>query len=78
VREPDAATILDFLGRMEFRSLSRKVAQRLGVEAPAIADDSGQMRPTEASAPEEPQLPPIDRSSTRRCARASASTTGSP
>jgi DNA polymerase-1 len=45
VREPDPATILEFLGRMEFRSLSKKVAQRLGVEPPAIAEDSGQMRP---------------------------------
>jgi DNA polymerase-1 len=63
VREPDPDTILDFLGRMEFRSLSKKVAQRLGVEAPAIADDSGQMRPADAAAApaEEPQLPPIDR-----------------
>ena len=62
VREPDPATILDFLGRMEFRTLSKKVAQRLGVDAPAITEDAGQTpRPADAAAPEEPQLPPIDR-----------------
>ncbi len=60
VREPDPATILDFLGRMEFRSLSKKVAQRLGVDAPAIAEDSGQMR-SEAAPADVPELPPIDR-----------------
>ncbi|MBP1805010.1 DNA polymerase I [Rubellimicrobium aerolatum] len=60
VREPDAATILDFLGRMEFRSLSKKVAQRLGVDAPAVPEDSGQMA-RELPAPEETALPPIDR-----------------
>lgn len=62
VREPEPGQLLDFLAKMEFRTLSKKVAQRLGVEAPAIAEDSGQMRPAAAAAPaEEPQLPPIDR-----------------
>lgn len=58
VREPDAATILDFLGRMEFRTLSRKLADRLRVDAPAIPDDAGA---PPAASPEE-ALPPIDRS----------------
>jgi DNA polymerase-1 len=62
VRDPDPQTILDFLGRMEFRSLSKKVAARLGVEAPAVPEDSGQMRSEGPSPAEEPQLPPIDRS----------------
>ena len=37
-RQPDADQLLGFLARMEFRTLSRRVAARLGVEAPAIAD----------------------------------------
>ncbi|WP_210528943.1 DNA polymerase I [Rubellimicrobium arenae] len=60
VRDPDAAQLLDFLGRMELRSLSKKVAQRMGVDAPAVPEDSGQMR-RELPAPEETALPPIDR-----------------
>ncbi len=38
VRDPDPAALLDFLGRMEFRTLTRRVAEKLGVEAPAIPD----------------------------------------
>ncbi|TNC52485.1 DNA polymerase I [Rubellimicrobium rubrum] len=60
VRDPDATQILDFLGRMEFRTLSRKVAQRLGVEAPAVPEDAGQLA-RERPAPEETAFPPIDR-----------------
>ncbi len=38
LKEPDAGQLLGFLARMEFRTLSRRVAARLGVEAPTIAD----------------------------------------
>ena len=38
VREPDADTLLGFLAEMEFRTLSRRVAEKMGVEAPVIAD----------------------------------------
>jgi hypothetical protein len=62
---------------MEFRSLSKKVAARLGVDAPAIADDSGQMRPEAPAAPETDDLRPVDRSRYETVGTATASTTGS-
>ncbi|WP_171233390.1 DNA polymerase I [Ruegeria sp. HKCCA4812] len=38
VREPDAETLLGFLADMEFRTLTKRIADKLGAEAPAIAD----------------------------------------
>jgi DNA polymerase I len=38
VRDPDPDKLMPFLAEMEFRSLSRRIAQRLGVELPVIAD----------------------------------------
>jgi DNA polymerase-1 len=38
VRKPDPDTILDFLGRMEFRTLAKRVADSLKVEAPTIPE----------------------------------------
>ena len=38
VRQPDAAALLDFLTRMEFRTLSRRVAESLKVEVPVVAE----------------------------------------
>jgi DNA polymerase-1 len=38
VRDPDADTLLSFLAEMEFRTLSKRVAEQLGKEAPVIAD----------------------------------------
>ena len=40
VRDPDPAALFDFLGRMEFRGLSRRIADRLGVAPPAIPDEN--------------------------------------
>ncbi|PSL21354.1 DNA polymerase I [Shimia abyssi] len=40
VQEPEADTLLGFLGEMEFRTLLKRVADQLGVEAPAIAEPS--------------------------------------
>ena len=37
VRDPDPKVLLDFLAGMEFRTLSARIAARLGVEAPVIA-----------------------------------------
>ncbi|GAB4387106.1 DNA polymerase I [Albidovulum sp.] len=37
VRKPDPEALLDFLARMEFRTLSKRVAAALGVEPPVIA-----------------------------------------
>ncbi|MCX7645750.1 MAG: DNA polymerase I [Rhodobacteraceae bacterium] len=38
VRPPDPAVLMDFLARMEFRTLTRRVAERLGIEAPPIPE----------------------------------------
>jgi len=54
VRDPRPETLLDFLTRMEFRTLTRRVADRMGVAAPAMSDAA----PAEAAAAPEP--PAID------------------
>ncbi|MGQ0611071.1 MAG: DNA polymerase I [Paracoccaceae bacterium] len=41
VRAPDAEVLMDFLARMEFRTLAGRVASRLKVDAPLIAADRG-------------------------------------
>jgi len=38
VRQPDPDTILTFLAEMEFRTLSKRVADKLGVAAPALPE----------------------------------------
>lgn len=38
VKEPEAEPLLDFLARMEFRTLTKRVAEALKVEAPVIPD----------------------------------------
>ena len=37
VQDPDPQELLDFAAQMEFRTLSKRLADKLGVEAPAIA-----------------------------------------
>ncbi|PWK62203.1 DNA polymerase I [Roseicyclus mahoneyensis] len=59
VLEPDAQVLLEFLTKMEFRTLTKRIADGLGVEAPAIPDtDPRGAEPAESGAP---QMPPIDR-----------------
>ncbi|MFO1107496.1 MAG: DNA polymerase I [Amaricoccus sp.] len=36
VRDPDPAVLLDFLARMEFRTLATRISAKLGQEAPAV------------------------------------------
>ncbi|MEL6913834.1 MAG: DNA polymerase I [Pseudomonadota bacterium] len=38
VKEPDADALMDFLARMEFRTLSRRMSETLGVEPPTIPE----------------------------------------
>ncbi|WP_050605165.1 DNA polymerase I [Ruegeria sp. 6PALISEP08] len=54
-KDPDAETLLGFLADMEFRTLTKRIADKLGAEAPVIAD-------APAPAAEEPQaeLVPFD------------------
>ncbi len=54
VRDPDADTLLGFLSEMEFRTLSKRVAEVLGREAPAIPDAPA---PAMADAPQVADVP---------------------
>ncbi|MDC0381778.1 DNA polymerase I, partial [Planktomarina temperata] len=38
VRDPDPQELLDFVAQMEFRTLSKRLADKLGVQAPVIAE----------------------------------------
>jgi DNA polymerase-1 len=58
VRVPEAEAIVGFLNRMEFRTLTRRVADSLKVEAPApLSADRGTVIPDTPQAPEAPPLP---------------------
>jgi DNA polymerase-1 len=55
VQKPDPDKLMQFLAEMEFRTLSRRIAENLGVEAPVI--DVAPVKPDEADAPD---APPFD------------------
>ncbi len=38
IKDPDSETLLAFLGEMEFRTVLKRIADRMGVEAPVIAE----------------------------------------
>lgn len=65
VREPNPGMLLDFLGQMEFRTLTARIAARFGVEAPGPAPVVAAARAASERAgalePVDPVLPPIDR-----------------
>lgn len=54
LRNPEPDTLLAFLADMEFRTLTNRVAGKLGMDAPEIAE------PDAASAPQTIEMPPID------------------
>src|SRR6056297_1585571 len=57
LRDPDPNTLLGFLAEMEFRTLSKRIAETLGAEAPVIPDTN----PAGADPVEEaPDWPAID------------------
>lgn len=56
IRDPEPAALLDFLTRMEFRTLTTRVADRFGATPPSNPPEAA---PAAATAP---ALPPIDRS----------------
>ncbi len=62
VCDPDAETLMAFLARMEFRTLTKRIADHLGTEAPAIPDVASGAGPGAGreAAPDAPGLPPID------------------
>ena len=51
VKEPEPAPLMEFLGRMEFRSLTKRIADKLGLEPPAIPEAAA---PAMTSAAEKP------------------------
>jgi len=62
IRDPDADTLLGFLAEMEFRTLSRRIADKLGATAPAIPDLPGVSEPAAGIDAPAPAPLPFDRS----------------
>ncbi|WP_424939429.1 DNA polymerase I [Aliiroseovarius sp. S253] len=54
LKDPEPETLLNFLAEMEFRTLTNRVAGKLGLEAPEIAQPEG------GDAPAAPEMPAID------------------
>ena len=55
VRDPDPETLMPFLAEMEFRTLTKRIADQLGVEPPTISDT-----PAAADEPDAPAALPFD------------------
>ncbi|MEM6728753.1 MAG: 5'-3' exonuclease H3TH domain-containing protein, partial [Pseudomonadota bacterium] len=53
VKEPDPDALMPFLAKMEFRTLTRRMSEALGIDAPAIPEP-------EKETPAAPELAPID------------------
>ncbi|MDA3857066.1 MAG: DNA polymerase I [Roseovarius sp.] len=60
VRDPDPDALLEFLARMEFRTLSNRIADALGAEAPVIAEAPPQAGNAGGEAQNAPEWPAID------------------
>lgn len=59
VRDPDPETLMPFLAEMEFRTLTKRIAEALKVEPPVIADATPEgANPPEGDAPEWPTIDP--------------------
>ncbi|GHD98982.1 DNA polymerase [Defluviimonas sp. 20V17] len=60
VRDPVPDDLLGFLSQMEFRSLTKRVAEKLGVEPPAVAEAVAHAQADSAAAAPRPEQPAID------------------
>ena len=60
LRAPDAAALMAFLDAMEFRSLTRRIAERLGTTPPPMAEAAPNLPSDDGGGPVEHALPPID------------------
>ena len=60
VRDPDPETLLGFLSEMEFRTLSKRIADQFGVEAPAIPEAQAAPAPAQGGAADTPAAKPFD------------------
>ncbi|WP_373354831.1 DNA polymerase I [Pseudoroseicyclus sp. CXY001] len=58
VKDPDPEVLLPFLAEMEFRSLSKRIADKLGVDTPVIADAQGGASGETAQEIAREELPP--------------------
>ena len=58
LRDPEPDALLPFLAAMEFRSLSKRIADVLGVESPDIPEPQTPDKAEEAAAPEMPAIAP--------------------
>ncbi|MBD3680078.1 MAG: DNA polymerase I [Rhodobacteraceae bacterium] len=59
VREAEPETLLNFLAEMEFRTITKRVAEKLGAEAPAMPDATPEgANPPEEGTPEQPPIKP--------------------
>ncbi|AAV97058.1 DNA polymerase I [Ruegeria pomeroyi] len=58
LRDPDPEKLLSFLAEMEFRTLTKRIADKLGAEAPVIAEKAS----PEAEEAPQPEQPPFDAS----------------
>jgi DNA polymerase I len=57
VRDPDPDTLMSFLAEMEFRTLTKRIAEALNVDPPAIQDTTPEgANPPSGDAPEVPPL----------------------
>ncbi|MBY6199885.1 DNA polymerase I [Maritalea mobilis] len=59
VREPEADKLLEFLSQMEFRTLTRRIAEEMGVEPPTIPDTDPGGAASGEEAERAPEFPPI-------------------
>lgn len=57
VRDPDPDKLMPFLAKMEFRTLTRRIADKLGVEPLAIPEPEVKDAP-EGDAPDAPEIDP--------------------
>ena len=62
LRDPDPAVLLEFLNRMEFRTLTNRVAERFGAEVPSSPEVVPAASVAPGAAPLQAELPAIDRS----------------
>ncbi|AVO36979.1 DNA polymerase I [Pukyongiella litopenaei] len=55
LRDPDPDRLMAFLAEMEFRTLTRRIADQLGIDPPVIAE-----KPAQETAETPPEQPPFD------------------
>jgi len=56
VKDPEPDTLMPFLAEMEFRTLTRRIADKLGVEPPVIEDAPVRPEADDSDAPEAPKF----------------------